>query len=553
MIYYRLIEGRCGAEFCYVCNARWRTCSCSEADKERRLQQLRDQRVNREAQEAEDNRRQAEEDAAALLEAEEVAEAIRQIEEMEREDAIRRVEEERQRQLEEELLLAQLEEARLLEEIARREAEEEAERELRRILLSSSREECQALMETLMQLITHQHSTMMCDHVVREAACLEQKQDSIFQSQQDASQMATWLHDNIEQRKARLGLKFKEENDRLSRQFEEEEDDLFMQMTIHLRDKPNRERREKKMRDALQSQQSQNRERVLANHERALARLEYETGYELEGLARAASTRLEIVEQQYQASLQKLGQEIGSERCWLQVISTRRIEMLRAHRGLVLEQVEAGHEPIGLLEERAIQIEPFLPEIDEEAQVTADDSAAVELEAPSNGSGHEEDADLYGATPEQTTSIVGALDSSAHEESTLTRSDTTKKIPGSFPVTTSSQPFVTQANSRKYKYTDSAISMSGMMAMSFVVHTDGDVGQPGSSSQAAQRMSSVTSSSISTDAELLDTISASKVSTREKNDIGRRSLFGKFRKNKEISEEEIRRRMSNCIGDGYGL
>ncbi|KAI0136725.1 hypothetical protein BJ170DRAFT_28141 [Xylariales sp. AK1849] len=87
----------CGAEFCYVCGARWRTCGCT-------MEQLaavkRSAATRREAREAEQAREEAE-----------LAEALRLIEEFEREEALkaellrqeqeRLAEERRQRELEE--------------------------------------------------------------------------------------------------------------------------------------------------------------------------------------------------------------------------------------------------------------------------------------------------------------------------------------------------------------------------------------------------------------------------------------------------------------------
>ncbi|KAI1372721.1 hypothetical protein F4677DRAFT_449207 [Hypoxylon crocopeplum] len=66
---------RCGAEFCYVCGARWRTCTCS-------MEQLQAIKSGAAA------RRQAREDREAQ-ELAEVQEAIRQVEEFEREEALK--------------------------------------------------------------------------------------------------------------------------------------------------------------------------------------------------------------------------------------------------------------------------------------------------------------------------------------------------------------------------------------------------------------------------------------------------------------------------------
>ncbi|KAI1639556.1 hypothetical protein F4809DRAFT_648609 [Biscogniauxia mediterranea] len=110
---------RCGAEFCYVCGERWRTCACT-------MEQLHAVKHGAEA------RRQARRDREVLEEAE-IQEALRLVEEFEREEALkaellrqeqeRLAEERRQRELEE----------RIRREGERRKAVEAKFRELREV------------------------------------------------------------------------------------------------------------------------------------------------------------------------------------------------------------------------------------------------------------------------------------------------------------------------------------------------------------------------------------------------------------------------------------
>ncbi|KAK6207376.1 hypothetical protein LQW54_007205 [Pestalotiopsis sp. IQ-011] len=66
---------RCGAQFCYVCGARWRTCGCTEGQLAQIKQDALDRRLARDAQ--------------TLREEADLAEALRQIEEYEREEALK--------------------------------------------------------------------------------------------------------------------------------------------------------------------------------------------------------------------------------------------------------------------------------------------------------------------------------------------------------------------------------------------------------------------------------------------------------------------------------
>ncbi|KAM0459055.1 hypothetical protein ACHAPV_004628 [Trichoderma viride] len=101
---------RCGAEFCYVCGLRWRTCGCT-------MEQLR---AIKEAAEARREQRLLNDQA----DAEELRDILAQIEEFERQDALRleaeRLEQER---LEEERWRAMVEERLRLEDIRRQDVE----------------------------------------------------------------------------------------------------------------------------------------------------------------------------------------------------------------------------------------------------------------------------------------------------------------------------------------------------------------------------------------------------------------------------------------------
>lgn len=482
----RHITCRCGAEFCYVCNARWRTCNCTEADKERRIAELRARREER-------TREQEEADAAVEAEAEEIAEAIRQIEQMELAEAVRREEEERQRQLEEELMLARLEEERLLEEIARREAEEEMERQLRETLLTSSREECQTMMSTLMQIINFQHAALMSDHESRELKCLEKKETDQERHSGKVSKNTKWLEANIKKRRDILNERQTGEQQSLQLQAEEEEDEMFMQMHIYLKDKANREAREKKMRTAFQKQQTERQEELSKRHEEERRKLEESVYFEREGLRKAASIRLDPIVKEFQASLKTLGSQIGGDRKWFQMVSTRRIAMVKEHQKIVLGQVKAQEEPVGLTEELSKTIEPILPALDSNQPESPRDDPTpnVDKAVPLSATVQQlqEEEDMYGPSinnpsktlaqePNTTTTTTTA----PHRSGTIVRS-----IPGAYPATQPSSidnnmntvPILGQPQVRRYNNIErqspgavrnsrtGAVSMSGMTAMAF--------------------------------------------------------------------------------------
>jgi len=608
----RHITCRCGAEFCYVCNARWRTCHCTEADKERRIALLQTRREER-------VQRQQEQDAAAQAEAAEMAEAIAQIEEMERQEDIRLAEEERQRQLEEELMLARLEEARLLEEIAKREAEEETEKILRQILLNSCEEECQALMRDLIQIINFQHVALMSEHEARQQSCIQEKAKQQATALDESSTMASWLQENISKRRQTLHTKQREEWEHILRQAEEEEDDVFMLMQIYLRDKPNREQREKRMQDIFQQQQQEMQASLQSKHDDERRSLEVSIQYESEGLQLAQRTRLESIEEQFQSSLRRLGWHIGCNRQWFELVSTRRIGMLKECRRLVLKQLEAEQDPVGLSEEQAKHIGPTLPAISEGGTESAgvnsinrqDPSQLIHCEPTQPPSlppppPPPETADLYSpderdapdnaaASVQQTRPPLAPRNMPVRDgDSQLGHSGTiVRPIPGAYPTSSTVAPATSKRSKGHYL---NAFGPPAIRSLPVVTKrkplprrdstgfspvstgremctaprkevestSTGPSMRQGSATTSDTRRTSQSSTWTCLADEQADaasracTMEASlgvRVSTKADGSAGKkgRGFFSKFSSRRELGEEEVRRRVSRCVGDGFGV
>lgn len=559
------------------------------------MRELRARREERERREREEDERQREEDAAALAEAEEIAEAIRQIEEFERQEAIRLAEEETRRQLEEELALARLEEERLLEQLARREAEEEAERQLQQILFESSKEECEAMTRCLKHIIDYQHAALMTNHELQERKRIEERDQQYQRVAEEMARLESWLQENIQKRTQALREKQTQETQELQRKAEEAEDELFMQMHMYLRDKPNREQREKRMRDAFQREQKVKQDALKAKQDKEQRKLEFGVPYELEGLSKAAALKREPVEKEFRSSLAQLGNEIGRDRRVFDLVSKRRVAMLNEHKRLVLEQLETQVEPVGLTEDQARDIEPILPGLDtveEELNDTWEWSFHV------NTGPSKESEDLYGTSTGEPRMSATLLDikrelGMLHDDETsqLGRSDTVARpIPGAYPVpatdpssskTTTVTP--TQSTVRRlpaeHSPVVSLISMPDVSASSGIlptIQTEDNWGPSSSSHRISnistgtissintgnsddRRASSRTSVSLSPDADpreanvgSMSTNSAMGQAAAEK-DKGKKKLFGRgFLQKRDLSEEEIRRRMMRTVGDGFG-
>lgn len=614
----RHITCKCGAEFCYVCNARWRTCNCTESDKDRRLQELRRQREQREQQERDEQRQQEEDDAAAQAEAAEFAEVLRQIEVFEQEEAARRAEEERIARLEEELALARLEEERLLAEIARRDAEEEAERQLQKILLDSSKDECESMMKALQQIIDFQRLSMTSEHEIAQRHFLQNHHEQTAAVIAENAKMLSWLKENVAKRQRRIQQKHDEGLQALAQQAEEEEDELFMQMTMYLRDKPNREQREKKMRDNFTKQQVLKQEELTIRHAAELEEFNRNSEYEFAGLRLAAGTKRSALKEELETFSTQLGQRIGCERAWLEAVSARRVEMLQRHEQLLTEQLQAGREVVGLEEETAQHIEP-LPlesaatgELALEQQV--EDSRNIsELEGsttPVQRPRVAETADLYGPSSDFLNSPAvesQAAYKQARVQANIAQSLPRKSIPGEYPSSeagpSNTRPPLALPDTWSWNR-KSDRSFSGIVpVMSPLLPSNSPIPISRSSStesepSTSQRSSTVTNESASTsatspsiaspsmmspnladhirktsitepasrstsiapDETLIDKNAAEKLANagfRHEAMNGkkskRQSVFGSVFKKKELTEEEIKRRMALLgAGDGAG-
>ncbi|KAM7206602.1 hypothetical protein V8F33_000245 [Rhypophila sp. PSN 637] len=119
---------RCGAQFCYICGLRWKTCACDSSELSRIKLRAEQNRLQREARDrGESSSAPAAATVADAEEAEWLANQLQLIEamEMETEAGEQRREQERRQRREEEMR----QEAALMEEVTRREAEERARRE----------------------------------------------------------------------------------------------------------------------------------------------------------------------------------------------------------------------------------------------------------------------------------------------------------------------------------------------------------------------------------------------------------------------------------------
>ncbi|KAI1333098.1 hypothetical protein F5Y16DRAFT_393503 [Xylariaceae sp. FL0255] len=173
---------RCGAEFCYVCGLRWRTCHCT-------MNQLAAIKLGAAA------RRQIREEKAAK-EAEEIAEAIRLVEEFEREEALKAE-------------LLRQEQERIEEERRRRELEERIRREgSRRRLIAAKYEELRAIFSKLNPM---QRIRVQQDHDEAEAKRIRDAETELTQMREKQEWERGFRRARADEKIAKRGTAYKEE------------------------------------------------------------------------------------------------------------------------------------------------------------------------------------------------------------------------------------------------------------------------------------------------------------------------------------------------------
>ncbi|KAI1608907.1 hypothetical protein EDD37DRAFT_612212 [Exophiala viscosa] len=338
---------KCGAQFCYVCGVKWRTCHCTEVDE-----------ANRQADLA---RRRRDRQSALDDEAAEIAQAIADVEAVERQEAEER---HRHRQEQEELdaQLAQLEQERLLEEAARREEAERLEREYEEMRRISVAEACADLQSTLDKLVDAQKQMLDNRHVRGERRFSQQRDEQITVQQKQNQELQSTMESNINKRTSLIERKHKSDIGVFTAEQDELEDDLFLEIQMHLHGKNDKEARERRLQEKFKKQRDEKYQELISKHKSESDALKANASMELSVLIRMNDEKMAKVRHTYLCELEAQVSVVAAERAWFKLITERRQNMLSANNRLMTEAVDVGEDPIGLIENGAAAIGPTLPE-----------------------------------------------------------------------------------------------------------------------------------------------------------------------------------------------
>lgn len=336
---------KCGAQFCYVCGVKWRTCHCTEVDEANRQEEL--------------TRRRRERQTALDIEAAEIARAIAEVEALERREA-----EEHQQQQEQEDLeaqLAQLEEEHLIEEEARRQEAERLEREYRETLRVSVAETCNDLQTTLENIIHAQKQMVDSRHLQSERHFSKQREEQLIMQQKQNQELQSTMESNINKRSALVSRKHKSDMDVFNAEQDELEDDLFLEIQMHLHGKNDKEARERRLQEKFKKQREEKYSELFTKHKSESDALKANAAMELGVLRRTNDEKLAKIRHRFLRELEVQVSVVAAERAWFDLIAERRQNMLSANNRMMIEAVDAGEEPVGLTEEDAARIGPALP------------------------------------------------------------------------------------------------------------------------------------------------------------------------------------------------
>lgn len=198
----------------------------------------------------------------------------------------------------------------------------------------------------------------------------------------NAEMLLANMQKNVNKRIDQLKVKQVQEAHELAQKQEDQEDDLFLQIQTHLKSKPNREQREKRLIEAMKREQGDETAQLKKKHEDDLKALEGVAVMEIEGLKRSGDLRRKKAKKEFDGEVSELLKMVAIDWMWFDVIWERRIEMIEEHGRMMVCYLEAGREPLGLTEEHAKTIMP-LPVRIQRAVVTLDDQQHQRHEADS--------------------------------------------------------------------------------------------------------------------------------------------------------------------------
>lgn len=221
--------------------------------------------------------------------------------------------------------------------------------------------EAQSIEKSLVDIMHGQHQRMDEQQGGREMSIISSFKRSQEEHQSKDTNMKRKAATNLEKKLEKIKNAYEDEKVKMLAEHEQHEDDMFIQIQLHLRGKPNKEAREQRLHAELCLQQASQTSNLDQENERMLRVARSSAEREAEILSCAMQTKAARMRSQYDNNIAQLVEEVGIERHWFHLVTARRVEMVKEHNRLVIEEFTRGVEPIGLTQSLAHAIQP-LPE-----------------------------------------------------------------------------------------------------------------------------------------------------------------------------------------------
>lgn len=259
--------------------------------------------------------------------------------------ALEEVERLEQQELEERLRCEHLEsEERTRQEERRRRREEERvrEKEAQRMLMMA--ESMRSLRLELTQINTSQQTMLDMRHEADTRALQLEIDEEMKQFDERRRRLEFALQSNVRQRTEALLASQEAEVKELSSKHEEDEDETFISMSRHLKNKPNREEREKSIMEKLKASQDRELAALRKAHTDAMEELDFKASLESQSLGIGLAREMQICCPSIRKRID-LARDILIDRSWFRIVTKKRSELLELYRMRLTKSQPSSNRP----------------------------------------------------------------------------------------------------------------------------------------------------------------------------------------------------------------
>jgi len=238
----------------------------------------------------------------------------------------------------------------------------EAEERLREAIKLSMDDGVMALLKVFSQVREAQYTAITERHEKQKEALFSSYLETQSAREKDAEQSLETMRSIIKKRRDRLEAKHEVDTETLQELHETQEDDLFVKLHVHLQGKPNKEARERRMQEELQKQQARDVVELERKQRQEQQTLEHSTTVELRDVERTLQMKSQGAMDELKYELRQYCCRVKSDLCWFDLIARRRQRMLQERKQVIIEESDASAEPDSLRVVKAPTKQPAQPD-----------------------------------------------------------------------------------------------------------------------------------------------------------------------------------------------